>query len=228
AYSGPYEMIGIPVSNAGYPVYGLDYRGHGLSDGTRGDYKSRRQMAQDLIDAVDFVKKGLNHKKLILFGHSLGVAAAILALHHKLDDIMGVILFSAARRFRPEVYPSLNFMEKFKILFSAIFTPSKPVINYEREGMRGLDDPLFNFNYSLRFMRLIDTRKMAAPKGMAIPVFMGVGDQDELFEVEAVKELFEEVPGEDKIFHVVKGARHAHFPDGCWKPVIEWLDEHFR
>src|SRR5438045_3085691 len=37
AYSGPYNMAGIPFSDAGYTTFGLDYRGHGLSGGNRGD-----------------------------------------------------------------------------------------------------------------------------------------------------------------------------------------------
>src|SRR5580700_9410942 len=37
AYSGPYGMAGVPISGGGYTVFGLDYRGHGLSDGNRGD-----------------------------------------------------------------------------------------------------------------------------------------------------------------------------------------------
>lgn len=229
AYHGPYAMLGEPLSAEGYRVFALDYRGHGLSDGIRGDYKSRRQMAKDLTGAIDFITKGLQKKNLILLGHSLGVAAAILALHHRLNDIKGLILFSAARKFRPEVYPSLNWMDKFKILFSAIFSPSKPVINYQRDGMRGLDDPLFNFNYTLRFMRLIDTREMAAPEGLDVPVYLGIGENDELFAVEAAKELFNEIPvsSEKKIFHVIKDAKHAHFPDGSWDHLIEWVNNTF-
>ena len=32
AHSGAYNMAGVPISAAGYTTFGLDYRGHGLSD----------------------------------------------------------------------------------------------------------------------------------------------------------------------------------------------------
>ena len=35
AYSGPYNMAGVPFSKGGYTTFGLDYRGHGLSGGNR-------------------------------------------------------------------------------------------------------------------------------------------------------------------------------------------------
>ena len=41
AYSGSYEMAGAPFSEGGYTTFGLDYRGHGLSDGNRGDSNSK-------------------------------------------------------------------------------------------------------------------------------------------------------------------------------------------
>ena len=37
AHSGAYDMAGVPISSGGYTTFGLDYRGHGLSDGNRGD-----------------------------------------------------------------------------------------------------------------------------------------------------------------------------------------------
>ncbi|MHA1821198.1 MAG: alpha/beta hydrolase [Promethearchaeota archaeon] len=227
AYSGPYAFIGEPLAKAGFNVFGLDYRGHGLSDGIRGDYKSRRMMVDDLSLPIDYIKEKLGFKKLVLLGHSLGVAAAILISHHRLDKIDGYILLSAARRFRPEVYPSLNFLDKFKILFSAIFNPSNPVIKYRREGMLGLDDPLFNFNYTFRFMRLIDPRKLKAPEGLNVPVLVAVGDRDELFEVDAVKELFNEVPSKDKEFHVIERAKHAVFPKSVIDILLDWLNRKF-
>ena len=42
AYSGPYAMIAEPLSERGFPVYSLDLRGHGLSDGNRGDCPRER------------------------------------------------------------------------------------------------------------------------------------------------------------------------------------------
>ncbi|TFG25763.1 MAG: alpha/beta hydrolase, partial [Promethearchaeota archaeon] len=77
AYSKPYEIIGVPFSKNGYAVYGLDIRGHGLSDGIRGDYPSMERLVADLGHAIQLVKS--KHDKLVILGHSLGVVTALIA-----------------------------------------------------------------------------------------------------------------------------------------------------
>src|ERR1700727_354223 len=93
AYSGPYSMAGIPISKGGYTVFGLDYRGHGLSDGNRGDTPGKARFIADLAEAVKYVK-GLGFSKVIVLGHSLGVASAMCAAYPVPDDISGLILLT--------------------------------------------------------------------------------------------------------------------------------------
>src|SRR5580692_1806456 len=61
AYSGPYNMAGVPIAKGGYTVFGLDYRGHGLSGGNRGDSPGKQRWIADLGEAVKYVK-GLGFK----------------------------------------------------------------------------------------------------------------------------------------------------------------------
>jgi len=67
AYSGPYSMAGIPISKGGYTVFGLDYRGHGLSDGNRGDTPGKERFTADLAEAVTYIK-GLGFTKVVVLG----------------------------------------------------------------------------------------------------------------------------------------------------------------
>ena len=226
AYSGPYEIMGPQFSKIGYNVYGLDLRGHGLSDGIRGDYPSKERLILDLGETIQFIKN--KHKSLILFGHSLGVVSAIIALNNFKEDVNGLILLSAAREVRPNVYPKLSFVKKLKIVFSSLIKPSKPVISYQREGMLGLDDPLFNFKYTLRFMKIFSVASATFISDLTIPVILGVGENDELFSVDAARSLFEEIPSKNKKFIVLPGAKHAVFPDGAFKELIDWLTSNFE
>ena len=225
AHSGPYAFLGEPLSENGFPTYGLDLRGHGLSDGNRGDYPSAERFVNDLCETIDFLKE--THPKIILLGHSLGVLSATTILNNCIDGVEGAILLSGARTVNPGVQASLSISTKLKILFNSIISPSKQVIPYYREGMQGLDDPLFNFNYTLRFIRMHKLDDFAFPDQLDIPVFVGVGDQDELFSESSVKELFEEVPAEIKEFHVFEGAKHAEFPEDSSVPILDWLKKHF-
>lgn len=226
AYSGPYDMIGSQLSKMGYAVYGLDLRGHGLSDGIRGDYPSKERLILDLGEVIQFLKS--NHESLILFGHSLGVVTAIIALNNFQADVDGVILLSAAREVRPGVYPKMSFIKKLAILFSSLIKPNKPVISYQREGMLGLDDPLFNFKYTLRFMKILSAASATFASDLTIPVILGIGENDELFSVDSARSLFEEIPSNNKNFIVLPGAKHAVFPDGSFKELIDWLISNFK
>ena len=77
-HSGAYNMAGVPISAAGYTTFGLDYRGHGLSHGIRGDSPGKERWMGDLGESVKYIKK-LGFKRVIVLGHSLGVASAICA-----------------------------------------------------------------------------------------------------------------------------------------------------
>jgi len=139
-----------------------------------------------------------------------------------------LILLSAGISIRPGVYKSPSVLQKLKILISSIFSPSKPVINYNREGILGLDDPLFNFKYTLRFMRLLDVKKFDMSEELDLPIILGVGEMDELFSVESAKSLLEEINSKDKEFFTMPGAKHAEgFTEESFKKLQSWLGSKF-
>jgi len=225
AHSGPYEFIGIPLSKAGFPTFGMDLRGHGLSDGNRGDCPSKKRFALDLCETLSFLKE--TYPRVVTLGHSLGVLSSWIVMDTCSEKIDGAVLLSGARTIRPGIMPKLSSSTKLKIALSSIISPGRPVIKYRREGMTGLDDPLFTFNYTLRFIRLVNLAGIRFVRNLNIPVFVGVGDQDELFSVESVRELYDEIPSKDKEFYVQPGAKHAVFPKGSWTPLVDWLKERF-
>ncbi len=225
AHSEPYRFLGVPTSKEGFTIYGLDLRGHGLSDGNRGDSAGNERYVKDLCETISYVKS--KHEKLILLGHSLGVYSSVNAMNHCLDKIDGAILLSAGRTISHGAMNQPSATAKIKILFSSIFAPSRPVVEYRREGMVGLDDPLFTFNYTLRFLRMLDFEGMRFPQSLDFPVLVAVGENDELFSVESVRGLFDLVPSENKEFSVIPDAEHAIFPKGSWNGILDWLKQNF-
>ena len=93
--------------------------------------------------------------------------------------------------------------------------------------MTGLDDPLFNFKYTLRFMKIFDAKKLNTTEKLKIPVILGVGDQDEIFTVESAQKLLDEIPSDNKKFFIISGGKHAVFPEEGFIPLINWLKETF-
>ncbi|HTQ29133.1 MAG TPA: alpha/beta fold hydrolase [Puia sp.] len=226
AYSGPYNMAGIPISKGGYTTFGLDYRGHGLSGGNRGDSPGKDRWIGDLADAVKYIR-GLGYSKVIVLGHSLGVAAAMCAADSVPHDIAGLVLLSGAYEGRKGLNKPLTFFQKAKLLSSAVFRPSYRAVEYYREGMTVSEDSLFNFRYTPRFVTMLDVKKLRLPPDLNIPVLVGVGDKDELFEIDKVKDFYNLIPGNQKEFFVMKNATHAKIPRECWEEIVVWLNKTF-
>ena len=70
-------------------------------------------------------------------------------------------------------------------------------------------------------------KDLKLPEQLDIPVFVGVGDQDELFSIESVKELYDEIPSKTKYFFVAKEAKHAVYPEGSFDQLLRWLNENY-
>jgi len=224
AYSGPYSMAGVPISKGGYTVFGLDYRGHGLSGGNRGDSPGKDRWIADLGEAVKYVK-GLGFKRVVVLGHSLGVASAICAADTVPNDIAGLILLSGAYEGRKGLTKPVPFFQQAKILASSIFRPSYPAVEYYREGMSVSKDTLWNYRYTLRFLTMMDVKKLRLPKNMNIPVLVGVGDKDELFAIDKVRGFYNLIPGNKKEFFIMKNATHAKIPLESWEEIVAWLNK---
>jgi acylglycerol lipase len=223
AHSGAYNMGGEPISAGGYTMFGLDYRGHGLSGGNRGDSPGKDRWITDLAEAILYIKS-LGFQKVVIMGHSLGVASAILAANKAPGDIAGVILLSGAYEGRKGLSEPISTFEKARLLSSAVFRPSHPAAEYYRKGMTVTKDSLFTFKYTVRFLSMLDVKTLRIESAVDVPILVGAGDQDELFEVEKVKELYELIPGNKKEFIVMKNTTHAKIPVESWQQIVDWLD----
>ena len=224
AYSGPYSMAGVPISAGGYTTFGLDYRGHGLSGGNRGDSPGKQRWIADLAESVKYIRT-LGFSKVVVLGHSLGVASAICAADAVPNDIAGLILLSGAYEGRKGLSKPISLFQKIKILASSIFRPSYQAVEYYRDGMTVSKDTLFNFRYTLRFLTMLDVKQLRLPPDLNVPVLVGVGDHDELFEIDKVKEFYNMIPGDKKEFMIMKNATHAKIPLASWEDIVVWLNK---
>jgi esterase/lipase len=77
-------------------------------------------------------------------------------------------------------------------------------------------------------MKIFNAKKLNFPDKFEIPIAIGIGEHDEIFSVESARSFFDEIPSETKMFIVLPGAKHAEFPEGSWKELINWLSSTFK
>lgn len=227
AHSGAYKMAGVPISAGGYITFGLDYRGHGLSDGNRGDSPGKERWIADLSESVRYVKS-LGFKKVIILGHSLGVAAGICVADAIQDEISGLVLLSGAYEGKKTTNKSASLFQKARVLACSVFRPSFQVVEGSGDNNPFINDRLFNFRYTIRYLTMLNVKELRLPASLNIPVLVGIGDKDEVFSVEKVKEFYDAIPGTSKEFLVMKNTAHAEIPVESWNEIVVWLDKNLN
>ena len=69
-YSGRYEHVAATLAGAGLRLWAYDLRGHGRSEGPRGDALNYGLLVEDLAQVVARVRR--ESEALFVMGHSLG------------------------------------------------------------------------------------------------------------------------------------------------------------
>lgn len=68
-----YAHVAAALNAAGWDVHGWDHRGHGRSEGRRGDIPAHDALLRDTARVIDAVRKAAGSgQRFVLLGHSLG------------------------------------------------------------------------------------------------------------------------------------------------------------
>jgi len=97
ANAGMMLPLAQPFHRAGLEVLLYDARNHGRSDAD--GFSSLPRFAEDLEAALDWVRGERPHHRLVVLGHSIGAAAAILSAsrRHDIDRVIAVSAFAHPR-----------------------------------------------------------------------------------------------------------------------------------
>lgn len=101
-HSGRYENLAGRLTAKGLSVWIMDHRGHGRSEGIRGDCRSFQEFIDDLHLLKQRAAEALPGLPLFLIGHSLG---GLMALAYAVDhpkEIRGVAVSSPALKLTHE------------------------------------------------------------------------------------------------------------------------------
>src|SRR5690554_543827 len=224
-----YRKMAEALNQSGYSVILYDVRGHGKSQGKRGDVKSVFQFTSDLYEIVEQTK--LEHKlPIYLIGHSMG--GIITKLYATLyDNFDGAIILSSPSNSQKlgvfGILPSWLFgFLRIKTDFSddrlSHFPPSDNVDPYA----------LKNFTFRL----IIQTLKIGTKyiekniNNITKPILIMHGSDDQLVAPKMSESFYEALTIKDKKLIIIEGGYHNLNDDTVTEEVLveitKWLDNH--
>ena len=95
-HSAPYRVIADALNPQGTDVYGLDARGHGLSQGRRGYVGTSIEVGADVECMIRFVQAEHPGAKIFLLGDSMGADLALNYAKRNSRELSGLILLALA------------------------------------------------------------------------------------------------------------------------------------
>lgn len=229
-HSGLYRAAAARLNKAGYGVYRLDFRGHGRSDGPRGDVQNFEDYLRDTDAAVESARRAFPGLALILLGHSMGALVAAsyaVAFPGKVD---GEVSTCGALR----MIPALEFLrgcsrhthsergdERFSLLL-----PKRQEADRWQDDRQRLDSVTVRLAGNV----WIQGADWFAPrmKELTTPLLILHGEDDSLVPPEISRWFYEGVSSQDRRLLLYPAQGHSLLKeDGeALDDIIAWLDTH--
>ncbi len=236
-HSGRYEALAQILTQNSYTVFGMDHRGHGRSEGLRGDCRSITEWVEDLHHFIETVVAPDHPLPRILLGHSLGGLVALWYAAHHGPTLKGVAVSSPALklaqpppRFKVVVAEGLARLLPTTILPNGVNPQSLSrdpavVLAYEK-------DPLVNRGLTARCAVALRNAMAQASElagRLKIPCLILQGGDDRICDAKAAYQFAKAAPPHTVTFHRYEGLYHELFNEPEKTQVIEdlcaWLKE---
>ncbi|XP_061347627.1 caffeoylshikimate esterase-like [Gastrolobium bilobum] len=237
------------IAKAGFAVYGLDYEGHGKSDGLLGLVMNFDSVIDDCSHYFTIISEKPENKKKMryLLGESMGGAVALL-LHRKKPEYWdGAILVAPMCKIADEIKPNPMVVSVLSALSKVIPTwklvPTEDIIDVAfkvpevREQIRENQycykgKPRLRTGYEL--LR-ISTEIEQRVHEVSLPFMVMHGEEDKVTDISVSKQLYEEASSSDKVLKLYPGMWHGLLygePSENLKivfsDIIGWLEERSR
>ncbi len=231
------------VEQTGAMFYMMDYRGHGRSEGRKGDIKKFQYYIDDLKEFIDFIKQKHPGISYYLMGESMGGIVSINYIAQNPTEMDGMIEFAPAVKFN---LGSFSIKDLFKViggLFVYLFSPGARVIYVKGNEALGIrnkihqqydwENPYHLEKVSVRYLFQLNKYSKKAYKAadkIKIPIIIFQGSEDKAVSVEGVRSFFEKIQSEDKELVLIPKAYHVLFTDpaagNLWDKLRDWLKNH--
>jgi acylglycerol lipase len=237
-HSGRYDHVIARLTAAGLRVYSWDLRGHGRSEGARGDARDYGVLMDDGAEVWGLARAESAGGRMFLYAHSTGGQIVLNFAVRDAPQAAGLILTSPWLRlaFDPPMW---------KLALARVAAGVWPSFSQETEVrpdglsrdmhfLKSMPDPqLVHHRMSARMFRSMVAGGMRAARDgtrLEYPMLMIHGANDPVTSVEATKEFFHALRSTDKSLFIVPEALHETHNDLCRDTVmtriVEWLEQH--
>jgi alpha-beta hydrolase superfamily lysophospholipase len=235
----PYGAIAAGFTSRNVPFVVPDLRGHGRSEGTRGELAPPHILRADIGAAIDAIHKRYPDAPVVLLGDSMGgVIAADYAWRGE-KRLAGLALMVPAFGLNPSQWhkPSGDIKNLLTNGRIALGTEAKMRPSTRSEGFlkARLADKLALSEVKLSYLTAIAEMQTEWPRaadGIKVPLFVCVGGKDQVIDNALARRFFDRAatPKENKTWRKVDGAYHTV----CWDPatpeliaeLVQWILEH--
>jgi alpha-beta hydrolase superfamily lysophospholipase len=238
-HGGRYAHVAERLVAAGHAVYALDLRGHGLSPGVRADVRRFEDYLSDVEGLLAVVRERHPGRPVVLVGHSMGGAIAILFASRRGGELAALVTSGAGVKLGGRVPPLLVFV----VRALALLAPRLPLTPIDVEAVsrdaavvaRYRVDPL-NYHGRIRARmgrELVRATELIAAElhRIALPALILHGGGDRLADPEGSRMLHEGIVSTDRRLVVYDGLYHEIFNEPEREQVLDdlvgWLGERF-
>lgn len=239
-HSGRYLELAQTLANRRFSVWALDHRGHGRSEGQRGDCRSLQEFVQDLHQLSSQAHAKNPSLPLILIGHSLGGLIALIFATTYPHQIRAVAVSSPALKLAHET-PPLKVAWVTGVARIAPTTPFQNGVNprllcHDPQVVEAyVKDPLVHRVITARCaiaLRHAMRQSMQLATQLKIPCLILQAGADEVCDPEAASE-FSKRAGDSLVqLRRYEGLYHELFNEPQRDRVIgdlcEWMDQVLR
>ncbi|CAN6357313.1 unnamed protein product [Urochloa humidicola] len=237
---------GERLARAGYAVYGLDYEGHGRSEGLQGYVPDFQALVHDCDDYFTSIihSHGPTVRHWFLLGESMGGAVALLLHHARPDFWTGAVLVAPMCKIADDMRPNPVVVNILRAMTSIIPTwkivPTNDVIDAayrmqeKRDEIRGnpycyKDKPRLKTAFELLKVSLHVEANLLHQ--VSLPFLIVHGGADKVTDPSVSELLYQSAVSQDKTLKLYPGMWHA-LTSGessnnihrVFQDIIAWLD----
>jgi alpha-beta hydrolase superfamily lysophospholipase len=234
-HSGRYAHVAERLNGAGYPVYALDHRGHGLSGGERMRFASVDPLAADLRKMVGIAAAAVPAHKPFLLAHSMGAGVGLhYACDHQ-DELSGLVLTGALAALEQKTPVRMAARAVARLApAKGIFKIDPKTVSRDPEVIEAYASDPLNFHGSFPAETIVALERVGISfpsrlPALELPLLILHGGDDKLTPPAGSRLVDELASSRDKTLRIYPGLRHEILNeperDAIIDEIIAWLIE---